>query len=62
MSASGTDKRPRPKRRKRQTSFTIDQEIWDRLKEIERTTFAKPSTIANQILSESLKIAARKEA
>jgi hypothetical protein len=57
MNAAGSKKRPKPNRRKRQTSFTIDQEVWDRLKEIERKTTAKPSSMVNKLLRECLRIA-----
>jgi hypothetical protein len=62
MSASGTDKRPRPKRRKRQTSLTLDQDVWDRLKEVEAETTAKPSSFANKLLREALKLRPQQEA
>ena len=51
---AGTRDRPRHKKPKRKSSVTLDQEVWDRLKAIEKKTLAKPSTVINQAVSEWL--------
>jgi hypothetical protein len=62
MSASEAKKRPKPKRYKRPTCLTLDPRIWDRLKQIESETDARPSATANRMLLECLKLEPAREA
>ena len=62
MGNQATTKKPRPGERKRPTTLSLDQDVWDRLKEIEARTTAKPSSLANKLLREGLNLSPFKEA
>ncbi len=54
MGANAKAPKPRQGKRKRSTTLSLDPEVWDQLKEIERRTDARPSAVANRLLSEAL--------